>query len=247
MAKTLGAFIAKTLGPILYALLSLALALGISWQLLAKLDYLYPVFHDHAGIADTIAEYGPQNRFKSGFADTDREQRFQIFAAITRAVHDGGRGLEEIYYRPAAGPTTALLHRAEIVHLRDVAALISATELLLAALAIIWLIWTLTMLQRRSPLPSTTGQLAKLILLLGAIAVLIAVFGFETVFYRLHIWLFPSDHQWFFYYQDSLMSTMMQAPMLFAYIGLAIAALGALVFALLTTALHVFSIKRAAC
>ena len=48
---------------------------------------------------------------------------------------------------------------------------------------------------------------------------LIALIGFEAVFYQLHEWVFPANNQWFFYYQESLMTTLMQAPNLFAYIG----------------------------
>ncbi|MFN2223885.1 MAG: DUF1461 domain-containing protein, partial [Candidatus Promineifilaceae bacterium] len=32
-------------------------------------------------------------------------------------------------------------------------------------------------------------------------------------------WICPPGHQWFFYYQDSLMTTMMKAPVLFAGIA----------------------------
>ena len=57
--------------------------------------------------------------------------------------------------------------------------------------------------------------------------------GGKAVFYQLHIWIFPANHQWFFYYQDSLMSTMMKAPDLFAYIAISLSLLGLLFFVLL--------------
>jgi len=53
---------------------------------------------------------------------------------------------------------------------------------------------------------------------LCAIAVILAI-GAKTVFYKLHTWIFPPGHQWFFYYQDSLMTTLMKAPVLFAGIA----------------------------
>ena len=56
----------------LYALLTLVLAAGLAWLLSAQLNYFYGFFHDHIGIAETIVEYGPQNRFKDGFETTDR-------------------------------------------------------------------------------------------------------------------------------------------------------------------------------
>jgi uncharacterized membrane protein len=56
------------------------------------------------------------------------------------------------------------------------------------------------------------------------VAALLTV-GFREVFYAFHEAIFPPDHQWFFYYQDSLMSTMMKAPFLFGYIAAALVAL----------------------
>ena len=44
------------------------------------------------------------------------------------------------------------------------------------------------------------------------------------MFYQFHIWLFPADHEWFFYWQDSLMSTLMKAPVLFG--GIAVVLVG---------------------
>ena len=49
--------------------------------------------------------------------------------------------------------------------------------------------------------------------------------GAKRVFYSLHDLIFPAEHQWFFYYQDSLMSTMMKAPDFFAYVAAALAVL----------------------
>lgn len=230
----------------LYALLTLVLAAGLAWLLSAQLNYFYGFFHDHIGIAETIAEYGPQNRFKDGFETTDRAQRITLFAEIVRAVHSGGEGLEEISYR-AAGRTRAiaLLHEAEIIHLQDVAHLIGATRLLVMLTAMLWVVWTLAKIRRKAPFPPLTQQLGKLLGVSVLIAGLLGVFGFEAVFYQLHIWVFPAEHQWFFYYQDSLMSTMMQAPVLFAYIGGSIAVLGVALFCAITALLHRYSRKNA--
>jgi hypothetical protein len=51
----------------------------------------------------------------------------------------------------------------------------------------------------------------------------------------MHVWVFPADHQWFFYYQDSLMSTLMKAPYLFGYIAVALVALATVFLALIFT------------
>ncbi|MFT7095179.1 MAG: hypothetical protein ACJAV3_002995, partial [Alcanivorax sp.] len=51
--------------------------------------------------------------------------------------------------------------------------------------------------------------------------------------------LFPAENEWFFYWQDSLMSTLMKAPVLFGGIAAAIA-IGAL---LLIPVLYWFGLR----
>lgn len=105
------------------------------------------------------------------------------------------------------------------------------------------LVWIVAKIVRRVPFPNLSEQLGKVFVIAAFLAILLAVFGFETVFYQLHIWLFPADHQWFFYYEDSLMSTMMQAPVLFAYIGGSIAVLGTALFCATVTLLRFHSLR----
>lgn len=45
------------------------------------------------------------------------------------------------------------------------------------------------------------------------------LFGPTKMFYWLHTKIFPHNHQWFFYYQESLMTTLMKAPDLFGFIA----------------------------
>ncbi len=59
---------------------------------------------------------------------------------------------------------------------------------------------------------------AVMILCLLVVAVLF-LWSFTSVFYYLHTVIFPADHQWFFYYQDSLMATIMKAPDIFSAIA----------------------------
>ena len=60
--------------------------------------------------------------------------------------------------------------------------------------------------------------------------VLLVLVGPVEVFYALHEWVFPANHQWFFYYEDSLMSTLMKAPDLFGAIALLLSGLAAVIF-----------------
>jgi len=51
------------------------------------------------------------------------------------------------------------------------------------------------------------------------LAVLVVLIGPTKIFYVGHELIFPNNHQWFFYYEESLMSTMMKAPALFGPIA----------------------------
>ena len=51
------------------------------------------------------------------------------------------------------------------------------------------------------------------------VVAVLCLWGFTSVFYYLHTVIFPADHQWFFYYQDSLMATIMKAPDIFSAIA----------------------------
>ncbi|MBD2859221.1 DUF1461 domain-containing protein [Spongiibacter sp. KMU-158] len=231
----------------LYALLSLIVSLGLAWQCLALMDYGYGFWHDHAGIGENIDQYGPENRYRSGFEHTSREQRIRLFSEIVESVHHNGNGLEAIHYQADKPPASTslsipLLHRAELVHLQDVANLIHTLEISLAVLTVFWVLWSGLGLCRQWPLPNLKQQAISAIVLCIALTLLLALFGFEKVFYQLHIWIFPDNHQWFFYYQDSLMSTMMKAPDLFAYIGLTLGLLGVAFF--IAQAMIIQSLKK---
>jgi hypothetical protein len=54
---------------------------------------------------------------------------------------------------------------------------------------------------------------------MGSLLTVLVLFGPVNVFYKLHTWIFPADHQWFFYYQESLMTTLMKAPDIFGGIA----------------------------
>ena len=58
---------------------------------------------------------------------------------------------------------------------------------------------------------------------LGLLAVVsmlaVIAIGTKKVFYTAHTLIFPAGHQWFFYYEESLMTMLMQAPDLFAAIA----------------------------
>lgn len=213
----------------LYAFHALLFSLAFAWWVLCHSAFLYPVFHDHAGIGEAIDTYAPENKYIKGFGTTSRQERIRVFEAINYAVHNAGKGLSEIHFQSAETHTPQkLLRQPEVIHLIDVANLISLFKPLfwyaLAAFPIMvaWLFW---MRRKRSALYVTLPKMRDHGVVLAALAALVVlpmlVFGAETVFNQLHVWVFPDEHQWFFYYQESLMSTLMYAPHLFGYIGLA--------------------------
>lgn len=194
-------------------------AVFLAWASLRMVDFGYPVLYSALEIDAHIDRFAPENRFRHGFAATSREQRIALFGEIVDAVHAGGQGLQQLRYRDAQGRSIALLRQPEVVHLRSVARLIDRLEVvswgMLAALAA-----TLAAM-RWVPLPPPRARRvaagSAIAVLAGAAAVL--ALGPENVFNTLHTWIFPAGEQWFFYYQESLMTTLMKAPDLFGAIA----------------------------
>jgi len=199
---------------------ALLTALFISWHVLSSVNFLYPMWYKAMDIGETVRVYAPQNRYRHGFERTTSEEHARLFAAILHAVENRGRGLENLRYRDAAGkPIDVLLTAPEIVHLRDVARLVHAFQLFGWTCSLIFVAVGVSLRLKPAPRPPMKKMLAffAAITLFGT--VLILVLGAKTVFYKMHTWIFPPGHQWFFYYQDSLMTTLMKAPVLFAGIA----------------------------
>lgn len=203
-------------------LLSMLLAsLYVTWQGLAQLDYGYSAWYELLDIEATIESEGPRNRLRPQFQLTDRAERERLFGGIVEAINHRGEGLETlVYHTPDGIPLGPLLTRAEVVHLQDVADLIERFRLaawialgLVVALGL-WAAW------RRLEPPSVGRIALGFVIALGGGALLLLAAGPVRVFYALHELIFPADHQWFFYYDESLMSMMMQAPNLFGPIAL---------------------------
>lgn len=209
--------------------LSLALAFIVSWQAVSSVNFAYPVWYQVLAIDKTIAKYGPQNQYRSGFESTTQVQHIQSFEEIAESIElpleQVKPALQSIVYSPKGSYLSRpLLHDAEVQHLYDVAVLLNHIQTTCYAAFIISVLLFLLSFQCQKRAQKTVCLRVKdvyLIMLsflfLGL--VLIALIGFEAVFYQLHEWVFPADNQWFFYYQESLMTTLMQAPNLFAYIG----------------------------
>lgn len=209
---------------------ALLAALATGWMLHKPVDYGYGFWYDQMDIGGHIDKYGPKNRYIRGFDDLSREQHLELFGGIVDAVHNQGRGLAELVFTDSRGRTKPLLREPEIVHLQDVANLIDVLSVAGAVSLLIAAIGTFMLVRRRIPI-QWKQQGLLLGGLLGAVALALLIAGPKAVFYQLHVWIFPDDHQWFFYYQESLMSTMMKAPDLFGGIGATIGVFGVVIYA----------------
>lgn len=203
----------------------------IAWHLLASVNFGYATAYEWLDIDQHIATYGPQNRNRQDFESTKKSQHIALFAQINKAVHAAPDRLYTIEFRPAQGHSQTLLTTPEAVHLTDVAMLIDKVYLLgwLSLVASIISVIPLWLIRSRLPRPSrvfasVTGSVALLL-------VIVFIIGPKNVFYYLHTWAFPPEHPWFFYYQDSLMTTLMKAPDLFGFIAAILLSLWLLLWA----------------
>lgn len=205
---------------LLFLLLCFVVTLPVSWLGLTQVDFFYATLHDRIGIDEHIERYAPRNRFdKKDFEKTSKSERVKLFHGVVTAIHNNGDGLDSLSYISKVNTQkTKLFTDAEITHLKDVAVLLNKIKPIVVIVFLVWLISLLLIFWRRIRLPSAM-QLTALSFVWIGIALLILFLGPERIFNQLHIWAFPDDHQWFFYYEDSLMSTMMKAPHLFAYIS----------------------------
>lgn len=198
----------------------LVASLFVTWRALAAVDFAYPWLHGVLDIEATVAEYAPRNEQRRGFERTDAAEHARLFAAITAAVRDQGEGLESIVYRTPRGEAIdRLLTAAEIEHLLDVARLVTGFERLGWLSLVLCSALSLAAGLRRERPPSPLALLTGLGIAITVGTVTVLLLGPVEVFYWLHTRIFPPDHQWFFWYEESLMSTLMQAPNLFGAIA----------------------------
>lgn len=193
----------------------------LAWQLSATTNFMYAYWYEVIDIEQTIEQYGPYNKNRREFETTTKIERVLLFSEIVNSIQNQGRGLHEIKYRNFKGQVIdTLLTPAEITHLTDVSKLVSNFKYLIiygvlltvASLSLI-IFFKLKVMKIRKHIVGGLGFI---------LIITIAIFfiGPTNIFYAGHELIFPDDHQWFFYYEDSLMSTMMKAPVLFGPIAI---------------------------
>lgn len=228
----------RSLARILLATIIVPCAVWVSlftaWQGWAAADFGFSWLYDVARIDATVNEFGPQNRFKNDFAQTTREERLRLFSVIAREINSGAQGLPEIqYHRPDGTVIDTFLRTPEVVHLRDVARVIDVSRAVSYGALVVMLIGLGLAWWFSTGFPSAAWLWLTTVLLCAVGAVGISWYGVEKLFYQWHTLVFPGGHQWFFYYQDSLMTTLMRAPVIFGYIAVLLLVTTLLVFAML--------------
>lgn len=203
----------------------------LAWHLLAQVNFVYPLGYKLLSIDQHIQQYAPLNRYKPEFEQTTPAEHQQLFSEIVDAVQEHGRGLAEISYRGADGSPILLMREAEVIHLQDVASLIDIFYRAGFIGLAIWLLLFGYAWQRSKTFPPLKRILAGFAALIVVASITIVIIGPTAVFYWLHIKIFPDEHEWFFFYQDSLMTTLMHAPQLFGVISVILVALFALIWA----------------
>ncbi len=204
------------------SVLSLALfcsSFYLAWLISVQNNFLYSTWYEVLDIQKTIERYGPQNKFRDGFEKLDKAEHVQLFNGIVKAIQNNGNGLEKLEYTKT-NSKEKLLTNAEVIHLQDVANLITKIKYSALAgfitVAVLLGVMFLTNVAISTLRAHLLGGVGVIILL----TVLIFIVGPTNVFYWGHELIFPDNHQWFFYYEESLMSTMMKAPVLFGPIAL---------------------------
>ena len=210
--------IAKTLGNFGLTLALLVSCLYVSWQVLSQANFLYDQIYEHNNLEAHVNEFAPLNRYdKESFALTSKTERVRVFGDIAREINTGGDGLGSITYTPeGADAATPFLVEAERDHLQDVANLVSSLKpigaviasLLIAFYGFCWYY----KVSRYQYFWRPSGILVSLFQIAAVAALCVAItfaIGPQQTFYLLHEWAFSDKAQWYFFFEDSLMTTLM--------------------------------------
>lgn len=192
----------------------------IAWQISAYSNFMYTTWYEVLDLDQAIMKYAPSNKYKNGFENTDKQQHIELFSGIVNAIQHGGDGLKQLRYIDLKNnKTQALLTNAEVVHLQDVANLVNKFKYIGSLGFVVALIVFVSMCVKNITISKFKRHLYGGVGVVLLLSVTVFVVGPTKIFYLGHELVFPNNHQWFFYYEESLMSTMMKAPALFGPIA----------------------------
>ncbi|MBA6265749.1 DUF1461 domain-containing protein [Colwellia sp. Bg11-12] len=223
----------------------LIFSLGLSWQVNKSVNFFYGFWYQQLNIEQTIKTYTPQNtKGKQDFASTSTQQHIQSFNEIVDEINSNGKHLATLNYLNKDNDYKTLLTIAEVVHLQDVSHLVSQLRLVSVINICLLLITIGVIYYVKSPEPGKKQKYTAVIIPTVVIFAIFGLFGFTDIFYYLHTVVFPDDHQWFFYYQESLMSSLMKAPDLFAAIALSLGVIAGIIYWVIYQLLIIKIFKR---
>ncbi len=219
---------------IILALLLLLLSFYTSWMIASKNNFFYDKLYYRLEIKKHINKYSLRNSNyeRRYFYFSDDQTRMSIFREIVFAINHKGKNLNEIYFNDK-GKKIKFLTKPEIEHLEDVAKLVNFMKML--AIISFFLFIPLIIIMKKYKI-EIFGLKKNVLSVFVFISILLTIFyliGFKKVFYFFHE-IFFKNSQWFFYYEDSLMTTLMKAPDIFGYISL--------ILLVLTFAIYIFMI-----
>jgi hypothetical protein len=216
-----------------------------AWFALSAANFFYPMLHDMIGIQETVKEYAPRNIYKKSFDATTREQRAELFSHIVSAVNNRGEGLDKIHYRDAQGHIIGrLLREPEITHLQDVANLLDTLQQGAWLAGVVALVIFIIYRFKGFIIPMPWQLLAGTAIIVLTTILLVILSDAKDTFYHWHTIIFPQEHQWFFYYEESLMTMLMKAPDIFAWLAALLLACALVIFYLVMAVLHRLLIPR---
>lgn len=197
----------------------------LSWHLWAQVNFAYPTAYKLLDIEAQVKEFAPHNRHKQEFEHTTPEEHWQLFGQIVSGIQHHGKGLAKIEYRLPDGTRTTFMHNAEVVHLQDVANLIDGLYTTGTIAGVLWVCLLIMAYRKKLQLPALRKVMLGSAAAIAIGSAIIVSLGATQVFYWFHTKIFPEGHQWFFYYEDSLMTTLMKAPDIFGLIAVLLLAL----------------------
>ena len=195
--------------------------LMLSWYVWSSNNFLFSQLYEYNELEVQIDKYAPQNRYRHNFETTSKDERVRIFGQLVKAINNNGMGLEAIAYKANNGEIIdKFLTEPEINHLEDVSDFRKRIKIYASILTVFLVItvsicWVTKVRKAKSAWrPFSVGKsfVSILALLLICYSAVFAI-GPQKVFYVLHEYFFADKAQWFFYFQESLMTTMLPEPL----------------------------------
>ena len=193
------------------------ICLFLAWKTLSSANFFFDRLYEFHAIEEQIKKYAPQNRNRKNFEITSSLEHERIFGEIVSSINSNGKGLARIsYFDPSGEIIDTFLTDDEVTHLEDISGLIlSSTELVLlltfALIAFYGFSYYYKVTRSKffwkpvSTFLSLSSMVLTLILITGGVFLV----GPRKVFHILHELFFANKGQWFFYYQESLMTTLL--------------------------------------